>query len=143
LFAALDIATGQFIGEMHSAPSPAASSAFLRTIESQCAIELVVHLVMDQLRTHKDSSIKAGSLESAFPRSLHAPLGVVAEPVSRLFAHAHREVHPPRHGIVRLGNSESDPTYLDIPTPTSKPFAWVKSAGPTSRQHREILSANF
>ncbi len=59
LFAALDIATGEVIGEMHRRHRSVEFLQFLRTIEASVADDLEVHLVMDNYGTHKTPSIKS------------------------------------------------------------------------------------
>lgn len=59
LFAALDIATGEVIGELHRRHRSTEFLQFLRTIDANVPPELDVHLVMDNYGTHKTPSIKA------------------------------------------------------------------------------------
>lgn len=59
LFAALDIATGQVIGEMHRRHRSSEFLQFLRTIEANVPAMLDIHLVMDNYGTHKTPSIQA------------------------------------------------------------------------------------
>lgn len=67
LFAALDIATGEVIGELHRRHRSREFLQFLRTIEANVSPSLDVHLVMDNYDrrkslwdgTHKTPSIKA------------------------------------------------------------------------------------
>ncbi|WP_371827477.1 transposase [Cupriavidus sp. KK10] len=59
LFAALDIATGKVIGELHRRHRSSEFLQFLRTIEANVPPKLDVHLVMDNYGTHKTASIKA------------------------------------------------------------------------------------
>ena len=58
LFAALDIATGKVIGEVHRRQRATEFLAFLRTIDEVTLAKLDVHLVMDNYGTHKTPSIK-------------------------------------------------------------------------------------
>jgi transposase len=53
LFAALDLATGKVIGELHRRHRSKEFLAFLRTIETQVPPALDVHLIMDNYGTHK------------------------------------------------------------------------------------------
>ena len=62
LFAALDIATGEVIGELHRRHPSSAFLQFLRTFEANVPNELDVHLVMDNYGTHKTPSSKRGLL---------------------------------------------------------------------------------
>jgi transposase len=59
LFAALDIVTGEVIGELHRHLRSSEFLQFLRTIEANVLTELEVHLVMDSYGTHKTAAIKA------------------------------------------------------------------------------------
>lgn len=59
LFAALDIATGEVIGELHRRHRSNEFLQFLRTIDANVPSELDVHLIMDNYGTHKTPTIKA------------------------------------------------------------------------------------
>ncbi|MBB5406010.1 hypothetical protein QF000_000179 [Paraburkholderia atlantica] len=56
LFAALDSATGEIIGELHRRHRSSEFVQFLRPIAAKLPSELDVHLVMDNYGTHKTSS---------------------------------------------------------------------------------------
>ncbi|MFZ5508432.1 MAG: IS630 family transposase, partial [Pseudomonadota bacterium] len=58
LFAALDIATGDVIGELHRRHRSTEFLKFLRTIEASVPADLDVHLVMDNYGTHKTPKVK-------------------------------------------------------------------------------------
>lgn len=58
LFAALDIATGEVIGELHRRHRSTEFLQFLRTIDANVPAKLDVHLVMDNYGTHKAPSVK-------------------------------------------------------------------------------------
>ena len=58
LFAALDIATGAVIGDLHRRHRSSEFLQFLRTIESNVPQALEIHLVMDNYGTHKTPAIK-------------------------------------------------------------------------------------
>ena len=59
LFAALDIATGEVIGQLHRRHRSGEFLQFLRTIEANVPADLDVHLVMDNYGTHKTPSIRS------------------------------------------------------------------------------------
>lgn len=59
LFAALDIATGSVIGEMHRRHRSSEFLQFLRIVEASVPAVLDIHLVMDNYGTHKTASIKS------------------------------------------------------------------------------------
>ena len=88
LFAALDIATGEVIGEMHRRHRSSEFLGFLRTIEANVPADLDVHLVMDNYGTHKtadDQELVRPS--SAVSRALHAHLGLLAQSGRALVRH--------------------------------------------------------
>jgi transposase len=71
LFAALDIATGEVIGEMHRRHRSSEFLKFLHTIEANVPDKLDVHLVMDNYGTHKTAGwlvIRASTCTSLRPR---------------------------------------------------------------------------
>jgi len=72
LFAALDISTGEVIGELHRRHRSSEFLQFLRTIEANVPPQLDVHLVMDNYGTHKTlrDHYLAGS-SSAFSCAFH------------------------------------------------------------------------
>jgi transposase len=57
LFAALDVASGQVIGSLHRRHRAIEFRKFLATIDSQVPAELDVHLICDNLSTHKTPTI--------------------------------------------------------------------------------------
>ena len=59
LFAALDIATGKVIGQLHRRHRAKEFLGFLRTIEEAVPEKLDVHLVMDNYGTHKTPTVKS------------------------------------------------------------------------------------
>jgi transposase len=66
LYAALDIATGQVIGSLHSRHRAIEFKKFLTTINNEVPDHLDVHLVMDNASTHKTPAIQRWLL--AHPR---------------------------------------------------------------------------
>lgn len=58
LFAALDMATGKVIGELHRRHRATEFLQFLRTIGANVPENLEVHLIMDNYGTHKTPSVK-------------------------------------------------------------------------------------
>ncbi len=58
LFAALDIATGDVIGECHRRHRALEFRKFLTTIDEQVPDDLDVHLIMDNYATHKTPAIR-------------------------------------------------------------------------------------
>ena len=58
LFAALDVATGSVIGELHRRHRAKEFLAFLKTIDANVPESLGVHLVMDNSSTHKTPAVQ-------------------------------------------------------------------------------------
>jgi transposase len=58
LFAALDVATGEVIGQCHRQHRHQEFLKFLKTIEAQVPEDLDVHLIMDNYGTHKTPKIQ-------------------------------------------------------------------------------------
>ena len=87
LFAALDVATGEVIGELHRRHRSSEFLKFLRTIDQNVPQALDIHLVMDNYGTHK--TLRGEGLvcaPPALPLALHAHLGSWLNLVERWFA---------------------------------------------------------
>jgi len=129
LFAALDIATGEVIGELHRRHRSAEFLQFLRTIEATVPEDLDVHLVMDNYGTHKTPSIK--SWFARHPRfQVHfTPTSASwLNQVERWFATlTERYIRRGTHRSTRQ-LEQAIKQYLDINNANPKPFAWSKSA---------------
>jgi len=129
LFAALDIATGEVIGEMHRRHRSSEFLQFLRTIEANVPSDLDVHLVMDNYGTHKTPSIKAW-----FAR--HPRFHVHFTPTSASWLNqVERWFATLTEKYIRRGTHRSTrqleqaiKQYLQINNANPKPFTWVKSA---------------
>ena len=68
LFAALDIATGEVIGQLHRRHRSSELLKFLRTIEAAVPDDLDIHLVMDNYGTHKTPVMRVSMCISLRPR---------------------------------------------------------------------------
>ena len=129
LFAALDIATGEVIGELHRRHRSAEFLKFLRTIEANVPADLQVHLVMDNYGTHKTAAIKAW-----FAR--HPRFQVHFTPTSASWINqVERWFATLTEKYIRRGTHRSTQQleqairkYLEMNNANPKPFAWVKSA---------------
>ncbi len=58
LYAALDLATGQVIGRLHSRHRAIEFKKFLQTIDREVPADLDVHVVLDNSSTHKTPAVK-------------------------------------------------------------------------------------
>lgn len=129
LFAALDVATGKVIGEMHRRHRAEDFKKFLSTIERSVPAELDVHLIIDNLSTHKTPAIKRW-----FAR--HPRFHVHFTPTSaswinlveRWFAllterQLRRGIHRSTRELERAIKE-----FLDVHNSDPKPFIWTKTA---------------
>ena len=128
LFAALDIATGEVIGELHRRHRSSEFLQFLRTIDANVPPSWTPS--RDGQLRHAQDARDQGLVRaaSAVPRALHAHLGLLAQPGRALVRHADQN-------YIRRGTHRSTRQleqairhYLDFTTPIPKPFVWSKSA---------------
>lgn len=129
LFAALDIATDEVIGELHRRHRSSEFLQFLRTIDANVPPELGVHLVMDNYGTHKTSQINAW-----FAR--HPRFRVHFTPTSASWLNqVERWFSTLTQKYIRRGTHRSTRQleqairqYLELNNANPKPFVWAKSA---------------
>ena len=129
LFAALDIATGEVIGELHRRHRSAEFLRFLRTIEASVPPELDIHLVMDNYGTHKTPAIRSWFARNPRFHVHFTPTSASwLNQVERWFATltqsyirrgTHRSTQQLEQAIRR---------YLEHHNTDPKPFVWSKSA---------------
>ena len=129
LFAALDIATGEVIGELHRRHRSGEFLQFLRTIDASVPPGLDVHLVMDNYGTHKTPSIKAWfarhlrfhvhftPTSASWLNQVERWFGTLTEKYLR--RGTHRSTRQLEDAIRR---------YLDSYNANPRPFVWSKSA---------------
>lgn len=129
LFAALDAATGKVLGKCYRQHRAREFKLFLREIESSVPAELDVHVVLDNLATHKTPEVKHWLLKH--PRfhlhftPTHASwLNMVERFFGLLTEHALRR------GSHRSGRELRDAidSYLAAHNEQPRPFKWTKSA---------------
>jgi len=129
LFAALDIATGEVIGQMHRRHRGAEFLQFLRTIEANVPTLMDIHLVMDNYGTHKTPTIKAWFARNPRFHVHFTPTSASwLNQVERWFATL-------THNYIRRGTHRSTRQleqairqYLELHNTDPKPFVWSKSA---------------
>jgi len=129
LFAALNVATGQVIGECHQRHRAKEFVAFLNRIASEVPSGLDVHVVLDNYATHKTPAVKRWLKKH--PRFVFhfTPTGSSwLNQVERWFAlitdkMLRRGVHRSVKELVSAIN-----VYLTANNKTPKPFTWVKTA---------------
>lgn len=128
LFAALDIATGEVIGQLHRRHRSSEFLQFLRTIETNVPPALDVHLVMDNYGTHKTPSIKAWFARHPRFHVHFTPTSAWLNQVERWFAtltekHIRRGTHRSTRQL-----EQAIKQYLVVHNADPKPFRWTKSA---------------
>jgi transposase len=129
LFAALDVASGKVIGQLHRRHRAVEFRKFLIRLDREIPAELDVHLVLDNYATHKTDTVRRWL--AAHPRfHLHfTPTGASwLNLVERFFAElttkkirrgAHRSV-PALEADIRA--------WLDTWNTDPRPFTWTKTA---------------
>src|SRR5450631_4563356 len=129
LFAALDIATVEVIGELHRRHRSGEFLQFLRTIEANVPPQMDVHLVMDNYGTHKTPTIRAWFARNPRFHVHFTPTSASwLNQVERWFATL-------TQNYIRRGTHRSTRqleqairNYLDVHNSDPKPFVWSKSA---------------
>ena len=129
LFAALDIASGEVIGELHRRHRSSEFLQFLRTIDANVPGDLDVHLVMDNYGTHKTPKVK--DWFARHPR-FHVHFTPTSaswiNQVERWFATlTEKQIRRGTHRSTRQ-LEQAIRSYLDIYNADPKPFVWSKSA---------------
>jgi transposase len=144
LFAALDIATGEVIGELHRRHRSAEFLQFLRTIEANVPSQLDIHLRDGQLRDPQDAHHQ-GLVRTAspFPCPFHPDLGVLAQSGRALVRHADAELSAARHSSLDAPTRTSHPSLPRSPQYRSQTVYLVQVRRRHPRKHRTVLSANF
>ena len=129
LFAALDIASGRVIGQLHRRHRSVEFRKFLETIEANVPAELDVHLILDNYGTHKTPRIQRWLVRH--PRfHLHfTPTGASwLNLVERWFALiTDKQIRRGVHRSVRELEAAIR-EYLAVYNDDPKPFVWTKTA---------------
>jgi transposase len=129
LFAALDLATGKVIGELHRRHRSSEFLKFLRTIDQNVPPELDIHLVMDNYGTHKSPTVKAWF--ARHPRyHLHftPTSGSWLNLVERWFGIlSQRQIKRGSHRST-FELEKAIRSFLDVHNQDPKPFVWHKTA---------------
>lgn len=129
LFAALDAATGKVLGRCHAQHRAREFKLFLREIDEATPADLQIHVVLDNLATHKTPEVKRWLVRHPrfqlhFTPTKGSWLNLVERFFGLLTEHAlrrgsHNSCHQLRAAIHE---------YLDAHNEDPKPFKWTKSA---------------
>jgi transposase len=129
LFAALDVATGEVMGQLHRRHRSSEFLQFLRTIEINVPANLDVHLIMDNYGTHKTPKVRAWFARHPRFHIHFTPTSASwLNQVERWFATlTDKQI---RRGTHRSRRQLEDCIrhYLDTYNTDPKPFIWTKSA---------------
>ncbi len=129
LFAALDVKTGSIIGECHRRHRAVEFRKFLKTIDAAVPEHLELHLVLDNLSTHKTPAIKRWLLKhprfhlhftptsASWINLVERWFGLLTE--KQIRRGAHRSTLALEDAIER---------FISITNAAPKPFVWTKSA---------------
>ncbi|HEX7217498.1 MAG TPA: IS630 family transposase [Methylomirabilota bacterium] len=129
LFAALHTVSGRVIGQLHRRHRAIELRKFLTTIDEQVPEQLEVHLIMDNLSTHKSPSIKSWLAKRPRYHVHFTPTyGSWLNLVERWFALLEqRQLKRGSHRSRReLDQAIKD--FIDVTNDTPKPFVWTKTA---------------
>jgi len=129
LFAALDVATGKVIGELHRRHRAVEFRSFLDRIDKEVPADLEVHLVLDNYGTHKTPLIHRWLLRHPrFQLHFTPTYSSWINQVERWFAMLTEKQL--RRGTHRSTRALEDTIrlYLALHNEASTPFVWVKTA---------------
>jgi transposase len=129
LFAALNIATGKVIGELHRRHRAKEFLAFLGTIDAAVPAKLDVHLVLDNYGTHKTPSVQRWLVRHPRFHVHFTPTSASwLNQVERWFAQlTEKQIRRGTHrSTVELERAIR--SYLKIHNRNPRPFVWTKTA---------------
>ena len=129
LFAALDVATGRVIGELHRRHRSREFLQFLTTIDAQVSADLDIHLILDNYGTHKTPLIRNWfAKRPRFHVHFTPTYGSWLNLVERWFAElANKQL---RRGAYRSVPQlkAAIQEFIDAHQADPKPFVWTKTA---------------
>lgn len=129
LFAALDVKTGSVIGECHPRHRAVEFRKFLDSIDASVPSDLDVHLVLDNLSTHKAPTVRHWLAKRPRYHLHFTPTSASwLNLVERFFAELtqkqiRRGTHRSTTALVAAIES-----YISVRNENPKPFIWTKSA---------------
>jgi len=129
LFAALDTATGKVVGRCFARHRAREFRAFLNTIEAHVPPDLDVHIIMDNVSSHKTQTIRNWFARRPRWHVHDTPTSASwISQVERFFANlTDKQI---RRGVHRSTDEleTAIKTYIDAVNASPKPFVWTKSA---------------
>jgi transposase len=144
LFAALDTATGQVIGRCFARHRAREFRAFLNTVEARVPGDLDVHIIMDNLATHKTKAIRDWFARHPRWQVHYTPTSASwINQVERFFALLTEKQL--RRGVHRSTKDleASILGYIETVNADPKPFRWTKSADDILASIKRFCLANL
>jgi hypothetical protein len=140
---AVDIATGEVIGELHRRDRSSEFLQFLRTIDANVPADLVVHLVMDNYDTHKTPKIKNWFARHPCFHVHLTPISVswINQVEHRFATLTQKQIRRGTH--TPSPNSNKPYTLTLTPTTQTQALRLVQDRRRHLGQYRTLLSANF
>ena len=129
LFAALDVKTGQVVGETHRRHRSREFRRFLDRLDATIPPTLDVHVVMDNYGTHKTPMIRAWfAKRPRFHAHFTPTYGSWLNLIERWFAElTTKQLRRGAHRSVRALETAIY-AFIDAHNTTGKPFIWTKTA---------------
>ena len=144
LFAALDTASGQVIGRCFARHRAREFRAFLNTVEARVPSDLDVHIIMDNLATHKTKAIRDWFARHPRWQVHYTPTSASwINQVERFFALLTEKQL--RRGVHRSTKDLEAAIigYIDAVNADPKPFHWAKSADDILASIKRFCLANI
>ena len=129
LYAALDIASGQVIGSLHSRHRAIEFKQFLQTLENEVPGELDVHVILDNASTHKTPAIEKWlKTHPRFVLHFTPTSSSWLNLVERWFAElTNKKLRRGTHRSVRQLNADIR-AWIETWNENPRPFVWTKTA---------------
>lgn len=129
LYAALDLATGQVIGSLHSRHRAQEFLAFLKKIDTAVPAELDCHVVLDNASTHKTPAVKRWlTNHPRFVLHFTPTSSSWLNLVERWFAElTTKKLRRGTHTSVRQLNTDIR-AWIDTWNDNPRPYVWTKTA---------------
>lgn len=129
LFAALDAVTGRIIGEVHRRHRAIELRKFFDSVEQQVPSDLDVHVIMDNLSTHKSPLIKNWfAKRSRFHVHFTPTYGSWINLVERWFGLLEQRQLKRGSHRSRRQLEEAIKEFIGVHNETPRPFVWTKTA---------------
>jgi len=144
LFAALDAATGKVIGRLFKRHRAREFRAFLNTVEANVPDDLDIHMVIDNVSSHKTPAIRNWLVRRPRWHVHFTPTSASwINQVERFFANLTEKQL--RRGVHRstLELEKAIKTYIDTVNAKPRPFRWTKSADDILSSIKRFCLANL